>query len=86
MKTSEVQEILKRAGVHFHSISKRKDVFTIRKTYFYTHGGSSEKFKDRVVAAIPNVKILEHFNNWAPFSGGSSVANSSHWCVKFSIL
>jgi len=67
------------------SISIRKGIYTVRRGYFYSSGGSAEKFAARVQAAFPNARILESGNHWTPFRGGAKLANSTHWFVKFTL-
>lgn len=67
------------------TISKRGAVITIRKEFFYRHGGSAEKMVDRVRALFPAATILDSGDIWKPFRGGASVAQSSHWFVKFEL-
>lgn len=71
------------------SISMRNNIYTFRKTYYYTNGGSPEKFaesiKQRVLELSKNrltIEVVETGNHWAPFKGGASIRNSSHWWVK----
>jgi len=65
------------------SCSKRSDVFTARKSFFYTHGYTADKFVDRVLKAFPDAIILDSGEVWKPFRGGASIAKQSHWFVKF---
>lgn len=76
---------IKENVVGVDSCSKRDGVFTARKGFFYTFAGTSEKFAETIKAAFPNAKIIEHGEHWAPFRGGASVAESSHWWVKFTM-
>lgn len=80
MNTNQVRELI--PGI---TVSKKDGVFTVRRGFFYSHGGSAEKFAERVKSAIPNATILDCGEVWKPFRGGASVANSSHWWVKFSL-
>ena len=36
-------------------------------------------------AAFPNAEILESGEVWKDFRGGASVAQQSHWFVKFTV-
>lgn len=69
----------------FDTISKKAGVITGRRQFYYRSGGSSQKYVDRILAKYPNAKIVDHGEHYAPFRGGSSTANSSHWYVKFSL-
>lgn len=50
------------------TVGKRKDgLFQAKRTYFYRHGMTSEKFAARVQAAIPEAEIVlsgDHFAQW----------------------
>jgi hypothetical protein len=65
------------------TIAFRKGELIIRRGFFYTHGGSSEKIAARVVRNYPRAIITDHGEVWKPFRGGASVASQSHWYVKF---
>ena len=65
--------------------SKNKGVFTVRVEFFYTHGRTSEWLKRKVLEAYPQASIVDCGEIWKPFNGGASVANSSHWFVKFTL-
>ena len=67
------------------SYSKRNGVFTVRKGFFYTHGRSAGDFMNEVTQALPNAIIKDFGEHRTSFRGGASVANSSHWFVKFTI-
>ena len=71
--------------VHVDTMSVKKGVYTARLGYFYTHGGTHEKFAAHIKESIPGAEIIESWNHWATFRGGASTANSSHWGVKFRI-
>jgi hypothetical protein len=67
----------------FDTLSLRNNIFTGRSGFFYTMGKSSEGYANKVLQVFPDAKILQHEEIWRPFKGGASVANSSHFCVKF---
>lgn len=77
MKLSEMKDL-----TASDSVSRKGDVITFRRGFFYTHGQTSEGFAKRVALALPGAVILDHGQHWAPFNGGASVARSSHWWVK----
>jgi hypothetical protein len=69
--------------LHFDSYSVKNGVFTVRKEFFYRMGKDTEYYRQKVLEAFPNVKIVDSGEVWKAFRGGASVANSSHWFVKF---
>lgn len=70
-------------GLHIDTIAFRKGEITIRRGFFYRHGGSAETIVARVVKRYPRAIIKDYGEVWKPFRGGASVANQSHWFVKF---
>ena len=79
----KLQEIAQLIGAD--TISRREDVITVRKSYFYTFGKSARDFEARVLKAFPNAKIHDIGDHWVPFKGGHTVAQGTHWYVKFSL-
>ena len=65
--------------------SVKGGVFTLRRAFFYRHGGDADKFAARVTAAFPDAVILDCGEVWKAFRGGASVAQQSHWFVKFTL-
>jgi hypothetical protein len=80
MKITDIEDKL-----HVSSVSKRAGVFTVRDGFFYRHGRNSGDLVQKVRDAFPTAKILDQGEVWKAFRGGASVANQSHWFVKFSI-
>ena len=78
-----LQEI--KEAVHCDTISRKNGVITIRRGFFYSHGGSADKIAARVLTAYPTATIVDSGEVWKPFRGGASVANQSHWYVKFTL-
>jgi hypothetical protein len=74
-------------GGRFDTVSKRDGTFTVRRGFFYRNGGSSEALVTRLEALVgkDRLVVLDHGEHWVPFRGGASVANSSHWWVKFRV-
>lgn len=80
MKTEEIRQLIRA-----DTLSKKGDIYTARRGFFYTSGGTSEAFANRIRDVIPSARILDHGEVWKDFKGGASVANQSHWWVKFKI-
>jgi len=66
-------------------VSRKDDVITVRRGFFYTHGMTSDDIVKKVKKAFPNAKILDQGEKWVAFRGGASVSNQSHWWVKFEL-
>jgi len=85
MKQPSLQSII-RGAVHVDSASTRAGVVTLRKGYYYTQGKTAQDFADRIVSIMESighpVSVVSIGDQWAPFRGGASVGQSSHWWVK----
>ena len=82
-----------RNNSRFDSVSKRGDVFTARKGFFYTNGCTADGFADLVNETIHKMfhnrkkaVIVDKGEVWKPFKGGAPVSQQSHWFVKFRLV
>lgn len=66
-------------------VSVRNGVYTARKGFFYTNGYDNYKFTEAVRKRLPEAAIIESGEKWVPFKGGHTVAQGSHWWVKFTM-
>jgi hypothetical protein len=69
------------------SVGKNKvGGIVVRRGFFYRNGMSSEKFTDfidfKLREAGLSFKIVRDGEHYAPFRGGATVAQSSHWYVE----
>jgi len=86
MTSEEMNGVLyKQGGVNFDQVTRRGEVWTARRGFFYRFGGSAEKFSEGVKKAFPNATILDCGEFNAPFRSGTLLARSSHWFVKFTL-
>ena len=72
------------------SVGKNKEGHLVaRREFFYRHGGTSEKFAGEVSRALTKAgvkrTVVDHDEHWAPFRGGASVKNSSHWAAHIKV-
>jgi len=67
----------------FDTISLRNGVFTVRRGFYYRHGTTAEDKANCVKQYLPTARIIECGEIWAAFRGNASVADQSHWFVKF---
>ncbi len=74
-----------REKIFADSYSQKDGVFTVRKGFYYRFGKTAEDFKGHVLEAFPTAKIEDYGEVNKSFRGGASVANQSHWFVKFSV-
>lgn len=85
MKTSEVKNILHTNSVSFDTLSQKDGVFTLRRGFFYRHGNDANQIAAKLQEALPNATVVDKGEVWKPFRGGASVAQGSHWYVKFTV-
>lgn len=78
MTLKQVREIFP-ADTH----SVKNGVFTVRRGFFYSNGFSADAYAAKVLAAFPTATIVDCGEVWKAFRGGASVAQGSHWFVKF---
>lgn len=67
------------------TVSVKDGVFTVRRSFFYTHGYTAAKFVEYVKHVLPQAVVVDQGEVWKPFNGGQSVARGSHWYVKFTV-
>ncbi len=77
----EIRESL--AGFHTHSC--KNGIFTVRMGFFYRMGKDANYCKMKVLDVFPDAKIIDFGEKYKPFRGSASVANQSHWFVKFTL-
>jgi len=71
------------AGVY--QVTKSKGVFTVRRGFFYRNGKTEADLVAKVKAAFPDAVVVDSGEVWKAFDGGKSVAQQSHWFVKFTL-
>lgn len=71
--------------LHMDTISIRKGIITVRRSFFYTHGVHVDTYVALVKAVCPDAFILDSGEVWANFRGGASIAQGSHYYVKFEL-
>ena len=80
IKIKDVKEKL-----HADAYSVKKGVFTVRRSFYYKMGKSTETFRADILEKIPNAVIVDSGEKYVAFRGGGSVAQGSHWWVKFTV-
>lgn len=85
-----VKQIREALGTHVETVGKNKDgAIVVRRGFFYTNGGSAEKFAamvtSRLQAANVAAKVTDQGEVWKPFRGSASTAQSSHWWAKIEV-
>jgi hypothetical protein len=76
--------------IYAEGVSKKRGdttgILIFRKGYFYRGDNSPEKFAANISrdakALNVNIEILDKGDHWASFSGGASLAKSSHFWVE----
>jgi len=65
---------------------KKNGNIIVRRGYFYSGGKTSEDLARKVQSDLDNAgiknAIVNHGSHWTTFSGGASVAKSTHWWVE----
>lgn len=74
-----------RALISADTVSCKDGVFTVRRGYFFRHGGTAKSYAAEVLKAIPSAVIVDSGDIWKTFRGAATTANSSHWFVKFRV-
>ena len=73
-----------------NTVSVRKGSFTVRKGFYYRMGMDQNKLADqvaeRMVAAGHTIIIEDTGEKFVAFRGGDTVAQGSHFWVKFKIV
>jgi hypothetical protein len=86
MKTETIREIL---GAQSYELTKYKGVYTYRRGFFYRLGMNQVKVCEKVEKNLKDAgisyTIIDCGEQWTPFRGGSSLKDSSHWFVKFTV-
>lgn len=91
MKKLSVLQIV-RAAICADSTGKNKDGnIVVRQGYFYRHGKTADALEAQVRAGLSKrndieFKILGSGDHWAPFRGGASLVNQSHWWVVVRVI
>ncbi|MFA5732825.1 MAG: hypothetical protein WC934_12600 [Acidithiobacillus sp.] len=86
IKISDLESYLLDNNVRVDQIvSKGNNEFLVRRGFYYTYGQTAENLVKTIKNAIPNIKIVDSGEVWKPFKGGASVANQSHWFVRFKL-
>jgi hypothetical protein len=68
------------------SVNCRKGEVVVRRGFFYKMGQDAHKFADQVNAALEKAglpqRVVACGEKWAPFRGGQTVAQGSHFWVR----
>lgn len=80
---SRLAEVKDKIGID--AASYKEGVYTVRRQFFYRHGKTEGDLVRRVQSAFPVAKIEESGEVWKPFHGDATVAQGSHWYVKFTL-
>lgn len=84
-KTPSTLTVL-RDQVMVEQISKKRNGnYMFRQGYYYKYGKTSESFKQSITKHLDRLnmkyEVVDCGDQWRPFRGNASTANSSHfWC------
>jgi hypothetical protein len=84
--TMEVTLANLKEKIYCDQISKCKQGFIFRRGFFYTNGGTSEKFKNNIVKQLTEkgftkFVVVDSGEKWTTFKGGASLTNLNRWWV-----
>ena len=79
MSTAEIKDKLWERRIYFDRFSRKGDIVTIRRSYFYRFG-MSEDILANEVAAITEFKVIESKDEFAHWP------KQSFWMVKFEVI
>lgn len=74
-----------REKVRTDTASVKNGVYTVRRSFYYTSGYTSDDLAAAVKKALPGATVLESGEVWKAFRGSAPVAQQSHWFVKFTL-
>lgn len=81
MKATEVKKLVPT----FNTVSKRNGVYTARKSFYYRMGNDQYSLAKVIEESVPGAVVLDKGEQYKAFRGGDTVAQGSHWWVKFRI-
>ena len=64
---------LSKKGFHAEELTRRKGIWTFKKSYFYTHGQSASEVADKISEALPKAEVLSVYDKWNCYPARSSV-------------
>jgi hypothetical protein len=73
------KEIRQKLETAFEKVSLSKGVFTVKKSFFYTFGYSSDKMWDKVKTLFPDAILIENRDDWKNWP------KISYFIVKFKL-
>jgi len=79
----QVKEAVIIASGQVHSektIAKQDGTYEVRKSFFYTHGGSSEKWAEKVSNTLPGVRVVTSTEYWKAWP------KTSYWATLFEVI
>lgn len=71
--------------LRIESVSVKGGVYTVRQGFYFQMGKTAANLENKVKQAFPNANIVDKGEVFKPFVGGQSVAQGSHWYVKFTL-
>lgn len=79
MSTAEIKDKLWEKQIYFDRFSRKGDIITIRRSYYYRHGMSEDVLAAQV-AEISDFKVIEAKDEFAHWP------KQSFWMVKFEVI
>ena len=88
---TKLQEIRLAVSHCADSIGQKKNGnFIFRRSFYYRHGMTAEKFKNEILSLLAHAKLMatvvDYGEHYTSFRGGATVAQGSHWWVEVEVL
>ena len=88
---SELGRIREILGHHADSVGRdRSGDYIARRGYFYRHGVTAKLFAQTVTNLLDvqgiKIEVVDSWDKFTHFIGGASIANQSHFGVKFRVI
>ena len=79
-KKEKMEEKLSGKGLYADKLTNSKNVWTLKKSYFYRMGQSAEQLAQALLKALPEARVLsaeDKFNRWP---------KTSYFVVRFEMV
>lgn len=78
LTAQQVEDQLAEKSLHYR-VSRKGRTYSVKRTFFYTHGCTADKIAAAIRRALPEARIVEareHWNSWP---------KDSYWLVRFEL-
>lgn len=90
-KSTEFGRIRSHLGSWADSFGRNSDgSYTVRRGFYYRHGMNTDSFRKDLIQRLKTrgvvIEILDSWEKYTGFRGGSATRDQSHWGVKFRVI